>query len=53
MEGVAGPQNEDLSPQTVDNNNVFGNLWNSVGAATSNFAKSLVDGVDDEWDRKQ
>ena len=31
MEGMAGPQNEDLSPQTVDNNNVFGNLWNSVG----------------------
>ena len=47
MEGIAGPQNQDLSPEAANDSNVFGNLWNSVGTATSNFAKSLVD---DEWD---
>ena len=52
MEGVAGPQNEDMSLKAAENNTVFGNLWNTVGTATSNFAKSLVDDVDDEWDRK-
>ena len=47
MEGVAGPQSEDMMSggygDSSDSNNVLGNLWNSVGAATSSFAKSLVD----------
>lgn len=57
MDSIEGPMNErpgatygsDRAPAGAGGEaNVLGSIWSNVGAATSNLAKSIVDGYDDE-----
>lgn len=52
MEGIEGPSSNgggnSMRSGNEGGDNVLGSIWNNVGAATSNLAKSIVDGYDED-----